>query len=164
MPDVSKLCSRCGTVKPAKAFNRNARAQSGLQDWCRQCASEHQRGYRQGPEGRERVKAWHAEAKRVAAEAVWRYLVEHPCCDCGETDPVVLEFDHVYGDKVCAVSTMARNGAPWSRIAAEIDKCVVRCANCHRRKTAAERGWYANIGRAIQPEGETLQTQEPPHP
>lgn len=149
----TQRCSRCDTVKPAASFGRSSRKASGLQDWCRGCIASYQREYRQRPEYRRARRAQVAEAKRVAAEAVWRYLSEHPCADCGEADPVVLEFDHVYGDKLDAISSLVMKGAPWHRIAAEIEKCVVRCANCHRRKTAAERGWYAHIGRAIQPEG-----------
>jgi hypothetical protein len=30
----------------------------------------------------------------------------------------------------------------WKRVAAEIDKCVVRCANCHRRKESEARGLW----------------------
>jgi hypothetical protein len=83
---------------------------------------------------------------RENREAVWRYLSTHPCADCGEADPVVLEFDHVYGDKVERIAEMV-NHRGWAAIAAEIDKCVVRCANCHRRKTAVDLGWYAHLGR-----------------
>lgn len=63
------------------------------------------------------------------------YLLEHPCVDCGEADPVVLDFDHMR-DKRCNVSLLTHSTATWTRILEEISKCEVRCANCHRRRTA----------------------------
>lgn len=68
------------------------------------------------------------------------YLLEHPCVDCGEADPVVLHFDHVRGQKVAAVSGLMLS--TWDKIFTEIYKCDVRCANCHSRKTHKERGYY----------------------
>jgi L-lysine 2,3-aminomutase len=84
-------------------------------------------------------------ARRRQDKIQWMldYFSEHPCVDCGETDPVVLEFDHVRGEKVAAISFMIPRGYPMAKILAEVDKCDVRCANCHRRKTAKERNWYA---------------------
>ncbi len=69
------------------------------------------------------------------------YLVTHPCIDCGEKDPIVLEFDHVRGNKLMEVARMVHNGWPWHKITLEIEKCDVRCANCHRRKTAKQFDW-----------------------
>jgi hypothetical protein len=66
------------------------------------------------------------------------------CVDCGETDPIVLEFDHEPGNKVDIISRMVQQRA-WNATLAEIAKCSVRCANCHRRKTAERAGWYAYI-------------------
>lgn len=65
------------------------------------------------------------------------YLKQHPCVDCGENDPVVLEFDHM-GNKSCHVSEM--RCSPLEKIAQEITKCEVRCCNCHRRKIATQLG------------------------
>ena len=62
----------------------------------------------------------------------------HPCLDCGELDPVVLEFDHVRGEKKFDVGQcLARN--TWQTVLDEIAKCEVVCANCHRRRTARRR-------------------------
>jgi hypothetical protein len=63
--------------------------------------------------------------------------------DCGEKNPVVLEFDHIQ-DKKCDISRMLANGLSIKTIKAEISKCEVRCANCHRRKTAKDYNWYKN--------------------
>lgn len=79
-----------------------------------------------------------ASANRVLA---YSYLANHPCVDCGESDPVVLEFDHIL-TKHRDVSLMSRTAFSSSAVVAEIAKCVVRCGNCHRRKTAREQGSY----------------------
>jgi hypothetical protein len=63
--------------------------------------------------------------------------------DCGETDIVVLEFDHVgeAGSKQFNISDATRFGYGMAKIKAEIAKCEVRCANCHRKKTYERGGW-----------------------
>lgn len=70
------------------------------------------------------------------------YLATHPCTDCGESDPIVLEFDHLPGfEKKFNVSTAVTGSTrSWSAILAEIAKCEVVCANCHRRRTASRAG------------------------
>ena len=74
---------------------------------------------------------------------MWDYLKNHPYVDCGEKDPVILEFDHIR-DKLIAVSGLIRY-ASLNRVRTEIEKCEIRCANCHRRKTAIQFGWYKNL-------------------
>ena len=60
--------------------------------------------------------------------------------DCGESDSVVLEFDHVTGDKRSSIANYVRSGRSWNLIVNEVQKCEVRCANCHRRVTAQRNG------------------------
>jgi hypothetical protein len=71
------------------------------------------------------------------------HLKANPCVDCGETDIVVLEFDHVgeAGTKHFSISDATRSGYGMAKIKAEIAKCEVRCANCHRKKTYERGGW-----------------------
>lgn len=59
--------------------------------------------------------------------------------DCGEEDPIVLEFDHVRGEKIAHVARMLTTARPLQMVQAEVAKCEVRCANCHRRVTHQRR-------------------------
>lgn len=79
------------------------------------------------------------------SQITFDYLKFHPCVDCGESDPFILEFDHVSGLKKESISNLAKRRSSVKKIIDEIAKCEVRCANCHRRKTAKELGWYAKI-------------------
>jgi hypothetical protein len=82
-------------------------------------------------------------------EKVVAYLLEHPCVDCGETDWQVLDFDHRDpGTKCDHVARLVHN-ASWATVLQEIEKCDVRCANCHRRKTALDNDWYAYFGNGV---------------
>lgn len=76
------------------------------------------------------------------------YLAAHPCIDCGEADLVVLEFDHrdPKTKKFC-VSSVTHHRRSLKSVQAEVAKCDVRCANCHRRKTYKERGWTSRTPR-----------------
>lgn len=81
--------------------------------------------------------------RREYVQKIRDYLVSHPCVDCGEKDPLVLDFDHVRGAKKDNISRMIRHIYAWSTIEAEIAKCEIRCANCHRRRTAVQQGWHS---------------------
>jgi len=68
-------------------------------------------------------------------EKLYDYLLKHSCIDCGENDLIVLEFDHVRGEKTYNISSHSWRLCSWELMLKEIAKCEVRCANCHRRKT-----------------------------
>jgi hypothetical protein len=57
------------------------------------------------------------------------------CVDCGNSDHEVLDFDHVRGEKVGNISDLVGRPASIKQLREEIDKCEVRCANCHRKIT-----------------------------
>ena len=62
------------------------------------------------------------------------------CADCGyRAHSAALDFDHLPGcDKHATVARLARRGSV-ERLLAEIAKCEVVCANCHRVRTATRR-------------------------
>lgn len=84
---------------------------------------------------RDRQRVWQATYNAF----VRAYKEKHPCTDCGESDPIVLDFDHRPDEEKLFNIGDARN-YKLSRIAVEIEKCDVRCANYHRRETARRRG------------------------
>ena len=135
-----KICTRCGKRKKLTSFYRRAAVKSGFASMCRPCKKEYDRHYYNSkPQYRQkRKKAVKARLKKIH-EFVCRYLEAHPCIDCGENDPVVLEFDHVRGVKRDTISKLKTISI--DAVAREIQKCVVRCANCHRRRTAKQFKW-----------------------
>jgi hypothetical protein len=66
------------------------------------------------------------------------YLACHPCVDCGHDDVDVLEFDH-RDPKDKSFNISKRRGETLKALEAEVAKCDIRCANCHRKRHAAER-------------------------
>lgn len=143
---TTKLCTTCGLVRPTKEFATNRSRPDGLQNQCRACKKVYNAQYYPLTKDRYREQRSLNRKQMLALNMtrILMYLGTHPCVDCGETDPVVLDFDHVTGTKQANISTM--KSFSWQRIQAEIDKCEVRCANCHRRRTARQQGWYRATG------------------
>ena len=84
---------------------------------------------------RERHRIDRAKYRQRARGYVANYLSTHPCVDCGESDLAVLTFDHVRGKKSNDIANMISAGSTLEIIAAEIEKCEVRCYNCHAIRT-----------------------------
>ena len=133
-------CYRCGAVKPAHAFNWRRKARNQRDAFCRPCRAAYKQEHYEA--NRQLYIDRASKRKRELARERTQYLIDffgtHPCADCGETDPIVLEFDHLR-DKRFAIGPELQN-RNWESVLAEIEKCDVVCANCHRRRTARRRG------------------------
>lgn len=139
-----KRCVICKAKQALSMFNRKTRAKDGLQPACKRCNKIASRKYyrRRRTKHLDVVKRQKAARRHQARVFSLFYLMNHPCVDCGEQDPVVLDFDHVRGDKRSNVGGLIVGGYSLKVIALEIAKCQVRCANCHRRRTAKHFGWW----------------------
>ena len=131
-----KRCGRCQLEKSIEEFNWRREERGQRDNMCRPCrAAYHHEHY---VANRQRYVDQARERKQRVNEERVRFLLEffaaNPCADCGEDDPVVLEFDH-RGDKSFNVGSALPYRA-WPTILAEIAKCDVVCANCHRLRTA----------------------------
>ena len=143
LPAGTKKCTGCGLERPIDEFPVKNVKTGRRGTRCRACRSAYGKLHYQ--KNREWYCARTRAPRREQREPYWawvmNYLTTHPCVDCGEVDPVVLQFDHRDGtEKVDADGTML-NRASWSTLLNEIAKCDVRCANCHRLRTAEQFGW-----------------------
>ena len=136
-----RRCGRCGTEKPLDEFAWRRRKREQRDNYCRPCRSAYHREHYLA--NKQRYIDAAARRKKALLQERFIFLIayfrDHPCVDCGETDPVVLEFDHLR-DKKFMIATGIRN-RNWNDVLDEIAKCDVVCANCHRRRTAKRGGF-----------------------
>jgi hypothetical protein len=141
----TKECKKCLIEKSEEEFIR--RSKNGkLTSWCNDCRKEYKRHYYRKNVNKllEQDKVSRDNRLDRNRQFIWDYYKEHPCVDCGETDPLVLQFDHV-GEKFKNVTKLVSGRYSLDTIKEEINKCEVRCANCHMKKTSLQQGWYENI-------------------
>lgn len=121
-----KTCKGCGEAKPLTEFYGNYNTRDGHLSWCKPC-----------------ISARYAVGRSIRAKRDRAYMqqikVERGCADCGyNAHPSALDFDHLPGAvkryRLCTMSGMRR-----ALIDAEIAKCEVVCANCHRIRTHERR-------------------------
>jgi hypothetical protein len=145
-----RRCSKCQRDLPSDAFaakGTDRRGNPRRQPYCRECNRAYQRDHYVANKEIYKVKAaaWRRARRTELIENILSHLRSHPCVDCGEADPIVLHFDHVRGQKRDGVARLVRDQRPWCEVAAEIEKCDVRCANCHMRRTAVQLGWWRHL-------------------
>lgn len=69
------------------------------------------------------IRGWFEELKKTLR-----------CSKCGESHPATLDFHHKKeNEKEGEVGLMSYYGYSKERIEKEIDKCIILCANCHRK-------------------------------
>lgn len=145
-----RRCSRCKIEKPLQEFNYKFKKLGIRQKACRECTRVEIRNHYDN--NREYYLQKAQKRNKIIRDRnrdyILNYLATHVCVDCGENDPIVLEFDHT-GNKEFDIALLKRDHSLID-LEAEIKKCEVRCSNCHKRKTAKEFGWYKNVAPVAQ--------------
>ena len=141
-PQRSKFCPQCSKPKPIAEFSSRDAAEFKPTSYCKSCQRTYCRMHYITLKELHNTSRYARQQLTRARnrEFVDAYLRDRKCIDCGECDVRLLEFDHVLGQKVDCISEMIYHSTP-EKLAAELKKCEIRCANCHRRRTANQRGW-----------------------
>jgi hypothetical protein len=108
---------------------------------CHRRRTTRRAGWRRGRPDWERELVESGTREDLGLLLAYRTLASQPCADCGLSDLVVMEFDHVRG-KRDLVTRLATQGHRHEAVAAEIARCDVVCANCHRRRTMYRGGHH----------------------
>lgn len=141
-----KKCPDCNNKKDLSEFGINVTKKDGHTNNCKPCrAAWAKRWYKKNRVlHMARAKASNDKRKKKIRSFIFAYLLEHPCVDCGEANPMLLEFDHVRWKKSFHISrALSDRNRPLEAITNEIvEKCDVRCIGCHRLRTAKERGYW----------------------
>lgn len=133
---VMKRCSCCNLEKQLSDFPVRKKTTGARYTKCRGCRHIIKARWRNS--NRQLTRFYDSKRRDQRRLLVTEYLLKHPCVDCGIKDLLVLDFDHIKerGEKLFTIGYQ-KNRTTFSKqeLFAEMSKCEVRCANCHRRKT-----------------------------
>lgn len=128
---MMKACSGCSQILKISCFHKNRSKKDGLSVRCKVCNNKQSSKYRK--------RHWEqlnlAQSQRRAEIKKWidKIKKSHVCVVCGNSDYRVLDFHHKMGIKefnIADALTLSK-----TKIEAEMTKCELVCANCHRIKT-----------------------------
>jgi hypothetical protein len=108
-------CTKCGIMRELSVF----RIQRGKhQQSCKKCYLEYGRRHYQNNKQYyvDKAKRHNDVLWEKTRRLVWNYFKEHPCVDCGNSDPRVLEFDPVRGEKQYNISDLKSLHFRWETI------------------------------------------------
>lgn len=133
----TKICTKCGEEKSLTEFNFKNKARNKRQAQCKECQRKRERElynekykYENKDLYNENRRKWKSEMRKLT-----RDLKSCGCVICGEKEPCCLDFHHLK-DKKFEVSKAPN--VSKGRLYAEVQKCIVLCANCHRKVHAGK--------------------------
>lgn len=106
-----KVCSFCKIEKLFTEFYKRSKNAGGRESICISCYKEKQnQKYKDSSEHKLSIRANSKKHRDLARKFLYNFYKTHLCIDCGESDPFVLELDHVRGEKIASVSRLVSGG------------------------------------------------------
>ena len=141
-----KKCTLCKNEFPISEFPKRTDRPVGVKSRCKQCCYQKNKEWKHC--NGDKVREYGRKHKKLLTLRNRKRLREikqsSSCVDCGNTNWMVLEFDHVRGIKRDNVSSLSKYYS-WSTVLAEIEKCEIRCRNCHRIRTPKSQSYVPLI-------------------
>lgn len=143
-----KTCKMCGEDKELAHFGKCNKTKGGYQHSCKKCLRDRRKlQHELFPERRLKSYEISKSCKIQNRKRYFEYMKDKSCIKCGEANIACLHFDHREPDrKSFMICRGVSDGIGWEKILLEMDKCDILCANCHAKRTAKQRNWYAAYG------------------
>lgn len=139
--EIVKLCSVCRINKPLDQFTKRSGYENKYHSACKLCSNNRKRAKYQGRD-KDRDRGTRHLLRESKSVYITSFLMKSRCVDCAETDISVLQFDHNNpNDKKFSLGSYYLH--TLEEIKEEINKCTVRCGNCHKKKTAKDRNYFS---------------------
>ena len=126
-----KRCKCCRKNKPLTDFSPRKNVLDGRYSYCRICVNKQMRdSYHKNPN---KYKEREKEQRRQLMELVNNIKQQSTCKFCPEKDPCCLDFHHLDSNQKDESIAYLVGIKSRERLMKEIEKCIVVCANCHRK-------------------------------
>jgi hypothetical protein len=132
----TKKCSCCQSEKNVSCFAFKNKKLGKLHSMCKECRSEYSSNHYNNNKKKYLERARKNNVKYIGRnkDFIREYKATHGCKFCNEKNPVCLDFHHEDPrHKEANISRMKNDSHSIQKIKQEISKCIVVCANCHRK-------------------------------
>lgn len=126
-----KICSKCKDEKDLCNFAWRSKSKNQLHGQCNDCRRETAKKSYQ--KNKEKVIAAVSKRKNSYKEESFEWKSKLFCTCCGESYRRCIEFHHLDSDKKEYDISGMMSRYPLASILQEVSKCIVVCANCHRK-------------------------------
>jgi len=123
-----RVCTKCEKEKDEKEFTNKSRRW-----WCKDCNSSYDKErYRRI--GKDNWRRTRGTSKKERRRWLLKYKSNLKCSQCPESHPSCIDFHHIDPKhKLGTISELVSSGRSVKVILKEISKCIILCANCHRK-------------------------------
>ena len=129
----TKQCTKCEQIKDLSCYSLNKSKKSGYNSECKDCHKIIRKKYYETNKSKERERIQLRKEQQKLAFKVFKSTLKCKLCD--ESHIATLQFHHLDPtQKEIGIAIAVHSGWGQERLKAEIDKCVVLCANCHLKE------------------------------
>ena len=128
---TTKICSKCKQKLTLDHFCKNKKKKDGLQTFCKQCNKAYLKKYY--ADDKQAQFDRNSRYKQKLRKAFQQYKAKQQCVFCGEKTPCCLDFHHIDPSQKDFTISNAIDTKAKDILWQEVEKCIVVCANCHRK-------------------------------